>query len=436
LGGIGTFTISNILTLAGITRMDIAKVGPKTTNDLVTGVSALAYGGSLVVSNQGGTFSEGDSFRLFSATTLGGAFAGYSLPVLPAGLAWNVGEIRSNGTLRVAALPTILAGPQSLAVTSGAPAAFGVSAGGTGPLAYQWLRNGAALPGATNSSFALAATTPADAADYAVVVTNLVGAATSAVAPLTVLVSPVFTLEPTNVLAGLGSETNLTAEAVATPPPTYEWFHGTNLLVGETRSSLALTNLQLDQYGPYFVVARNPAGAATSAVAIVTVIAPPTLLSDPVSQTVTNGDPATFTVAAEGFELAYQWFKENQPIPHATNHTFTLPAVSPSDAGDYLVRVSNLAGLVTSAPATLTVWLPPALTPPALTGLTMTPAGFTLVGVGQPNQAYLLLASTQLDGSLSWLPIATNIADAQGRFSFSDPLATELPSRFYLISTP
>ena len=48
--------------------------------------------------------------------------------------------------------------PASQTVTAGQTATFSVTATGTAPLSYQWKKNGAAISGATASSY----TTPGD----------------------------------------------------------------------------------------------------------------------------------------------------------------------------------------------------------------------------------------------------------------------------------
>jgi len=85
------------------------------------------------------------------------------------------------------ASPSILFQPLSLTVTVGQTATFSVTASGTAPLSYQWVKDGSAVSGAIASSYA---TPPASMADngarYAVVVSNSAGNTTSSVAVLTV----------------------------------------------------------------------------------------------------------------------------------------------------------------------------------------------------------------------------------------------------------
>jgi hypothetical protein len=53
--------------------------------------------------------------------------------------------------------------------------------------------------------------------------------------------------------------------------------------------------------------------------------------------------------------MAYQWFKNNQPIPSATNAGLTFNSVVPTNTGAYSFTTTNALGFTNSPPATLTV---------------------------------------------------------------------------------
>ena len=76
--------------------------------------------------------------------------------------------------------------PASVTVAPGASANLSVQATGTGPLRYQWRRNGVALPGATAATLPVAAAAAANAGDYTVIVSDANGPLTSRLARLTV----------------------------------------------------------------------------------------------------------------------------------------------------------------------------------------------------------------------------------------------------------
>jgi len=100
---IGWLTINNALTNSGVLLMELSKTGSALTNDTINGLSVLALGGALSLTNIGTDFlTVGDSFKLFSATNYTGAFANI-VPATPgAGLAWDASSLTVNGTLAVA----------------------------------------------------------------------------------------------------------------------------------------------------------------------------------------------------------------------------------------------------------------------------------------------------------------------------------------------
>jgi len=98
-------------------------------------------------------------------------------------------------------------------------------------------------------------------------------------------------------------------------------------------------------------------GSATPNLARIRAVtnAPPSIIVQPVSQTVVEGSSVTFQVVASSLELAYQWFFNGAAIPDATQSKLSLPLVKQANAGAYSVKVSNSLGNIESAPAQLTV---------------------------------------------------------------------------------
>ncbi len=95
-------------------------------------------------------------------------------------------------TLPPGVAPQITSPPLSQTISAGGTATFGVTASGTGPLAYQWqfnganLADGARISGSTSNVLSVSALLGPDAGDYRAVVTNPFGSTTSTAATLTV----------------------------------------------------------------------------------------------------------------------------------------------------------------------------------------------------------------------------------------------------------
>lgn len=138
----------------------------------------------------------------------------------------------------------------------------------------------------------------------------------------------------------------------------YQWqFNGTNL-TNATNTTYSLTSVQAAHAGNYTVVISSATASVTSAVATLSVIVPPTIVTQPAGRTNTVGTAATFSVVANGSTPSYQWQFNGVNIGNATNSSYTLASVQTNHAGNYTVVVTNLAGKVTSAIAKLTVVVP------------------------------------------------------------------------------
>jgi hypothetical protein len=84
------------------------------------------------------------------------------------------------------------------------------------------------------------------------------------------------------------------------------------------------------------------------------------IVSEPVSQMVTQGQSATFSVSAIGeAPFSYQWWRNGSPINGATSRSFTLPQATLSDNGTkFWAVVKDVERQVVSSTAVLTVQLP------------------------------------------------------------------------------
>ncbi|MFN3410389.1 MAG: beta strand repeat-containing protein, partial [Limisphaerales bacterium] len=78
--GIGTLTVANSVSLGGVTRMELNRINAQTADKLVRSGGALAFGGTLTITNVGPTPVNGDVFDLFDADSFSGSFSTINLP--------------------------------------------------------------------------------------------------------------------------------------------------------------------------------------------------------------------------------------------------------------------------------------------------------------------------------------------------------------------
>jgi len=284
---------------------------------------------------------------------------------VPAGLS-NVVRVAAGGFHSLALVDTNSAGPapgpaivrqpRAAPTVQGTRALFSVGAVGAPPIAYQWLRNGVALPGATTAVLDLPAVTTQDTARYSVVVSNVHGTRLSAEASLLVLVPPSFLSQPAGTVVPVGTSITLTGAAAGVPEPSYQWQRNGSPLAGQTNAVLSLTNLQTAQAGTYTLVASNLGGSTVSSNAVLLVDTQPVILTQPASATAYVGDTATLRVSATGTApLSYQWRLAGLPLPGQTNATLTLAGLRLEDAGAYSVEVLSPFFSRLSADAVLAV---------------------------------------------------------------------------------
>jgi hypothetical protein len=297
-------------------------------------------------------------------------------------------------------------------VTAGQTATFAVVAAGTAPLNYQWRKNGVAISGATSPSYTTPVTTTSDSGSaFSVVVTNTAGTVTSSAATLAVNpapVAPTITTQPVNQTVTAGQTATFTVVAAGTAPLSYQWRKNGVNIAGATAASYTTPATTTSDSGSAFsVVVTNTAGTATSSAATLTVNpAPvaPTITTQPVNQTVTAGQTATFAVVAAGTApLNYQWQKNGVAIAGATAASYTTPATTTSDSGSaFSVVVTNTAGTVTSSSATLTV--NPAPAPVIQLNPTSINFGNAVVGI---NLSQILIIKNTGTATLSISQITT-----------------------------
>jgi autotransporter-associated beta strand protein len=102
IDAIGALTVSNAVTLAGTTEMELDPSNG--TNDLLRCNSSITYGGTLNLVNLGGSLANGSSFKLFNAASYLGAFASITPSTPGPGQTWDISALGTSGTIKIAAV--------------------------------------------------------------------------------------------------------------------------------------------------------------------------------------------------------------------------------------------------------------------------------------------------------------------------------------------
>ena len=184
-----------------------------------------------------------------------------------------------------------------------------------------------------------------------------------------------------------------------------------------------LTSLTLADFEPV-----NASSIMVSTGSGATAVAP-TIATQPLNQTVTVGQTATFSVAASGTApFSYLWKKNGSTAPgSATSASYTTPATVLGDNGaTFTVTVTNSAGNVTSNAATLTVnaaLVAPTITtqPQSQTVTVGQTATFSVVASGTAPLSYLWKkngsTATGSPTSASYTTPATALSDSGSTFT-------------------
>jgi hypothetical protein len=274
-------------------------------------------------------------------------------------------------TTATIAPPAITAQPTNQRVCSGGTLSLSVIANYAA--SYQWSFNGVAILGATNSTYSVSGATSANNGNYSVTVSNALGSVTSTIA--SVVVGSSITSNPISLSVSATQTATFSVSATGLSPFAYQWFQipsgGTTGvgIPGATSSIYTTPGVDSSYDGSqYYATVTDSCSTMTSANASLTVTVSsvsPTILTQPVGQSVAPGGSTSFSVIASGSPaLAYQWYRipagqtTGILITGATSSTYSVPATATlitNDQDTYYVIVTNPYGQGVSQPASLAV---------------------------------------------------------------------------------
>ena len=251
-------------------------------------------------------------------------------------------------------VPVVVTQPANLTVVLGSSATLEVLASGAAPLRYQWRKEANAIAQATNSTYIIPSVVQANAGNYDVVISNVYGSITSAVATLTVAFPSSITVQPVGQVVASGTAVTLSAVAGGTEPLAYQWLNSTGPIPNATNASYTIDSATTNDAGNYYVAVANAYGTATSQAATLTVYVPVTFTSQPAQQVVPFKGTAVFSASASGYPAAsYQWLFDGAMVAGANGSSLLLTNVSTNALGGYSVIAWNTYSAATSSVAML-----------------------------------------------------------------------------------
>jgi hypothetical protein len=320
--------------------------------------------------------------------------------------------------LLYSSLPFIDGQPASMTASVTSNLSLSVTAGGPGPLSYQWRKDGVDLTGATEMTLGFVNVQTNQAGNYTVVVTNTFGSVTSSVATLTVnRLNQSISFSP---LAGKrADDAPFSLAASASSGLAVSYSSSISGVATVSGSTVTLTGV-----GSTSIIASQ-AGNATYLAAIdvsqtlVVAAVPPSITTPPTGQSFTLGGGLTLGVTAAGTgPLSYQWQFKGANLAGANGSTLTLSNLSATNAGAYRVVITNTVGIATSLPVDVYFF-----------GDLKFIAATVLAGsIGQ--QYRVDYADVVTVGATNWL-VLTNVTLPYSPFLVIDPASPGKTQRYY-----
>lgn len=235
--------------------------------------------------------------------------------------------------------------PVTTVVLPGATARLTVTATGTGPLQYQWMKDGQDITGQTGPRLEVTAVDETKTGEYAVRVWNESLTVRSNIARIDLRTPPVFTAHPTPKIVEVGSPLELEVNGTGAPVPTFVWLRSGRAVPRQTTAKLSIPSAKLTDGGIYIARASNIAARNinSNSAEVLVVDKGPRLAFAP------NGRRVALQAQASGGPgLQYNWLKNGQLLLVETDNikgifgpVLTINSLGITDLGEYTCSVSN-----------------------------------------------------------------------------------------------
>ncbi|PZF73701.1 right-handed parallel beta-helix repeat-containing protein [Taibaiella soli] len=258
--------------------------------------------------------------------------------------------------LMVKAPPAILQQPTDTTICAGGSFSLSGAASGSG-LSYQWLKNGNPITGATTVTYIVTNAQIADSGSYTLKAMDSCGNTVTSQNVLAT-VHPIYT--PTIIIATAHDticQGTLATFAVATTyggnTPNYQWYQNNNPMGGDSATCVympangdvikCILNSSLTCVDTAFVASNS------IEMTVNPIVTPLVTISCGLGDSVLEGQQVIFTssVVNGGAAPQYQWRKNNNNIPGATNDSYTTVAGTDFQGSDQIslsVRNTDACG--------------------------------------------------------------------------------------------
>jgi len=262
--------------------------------------------------------------------------------------------------------PVIATQPASRTVNPGTQVTFNISATGTDPLTFQWLKDEVAIVGETAAICSVPSAESVNQGVYTCRISNMAGSVVSSGAILTVNAAPSITTQPVSRSAAEGAAVSFTVAATGSGPLAYQWKKNGTAIAGATTATYSIASVQTGDAGGYLCTVTNTYSSVDSNTAILTVDIPqtaPQLTAQLQNTTANPGETVTLSFGVSGTApLSYMWRRETTILTSETNPTLVLSNIQEAAQARYWCRVSNAYGHIDTRMATVTVNDTPGIT--------------------------------------------------------------------------
>ncbi|MEA3448442.1 MAG: immunoglobulin domain-containing protein [Bacteroidota bacterium] len=256
---------------------------------------------------------------------------------------WNeCGDaVSDEAVIEIVMPPNIVSQPDPIIVCEGDSAGSEMMVQGDEPFDYYWVNQDAGDTVSNDESLVFNAITEYEAGTYYAIVSNQCEDVFSDAFEVQVFTYPEFTLQPQDIDACHGDSIALEVIVEGTQPINYMWYKNQSALTSETDTILEFDPAQSLETGYYMCVADNLCGITESDEVLVNIGTIPAITWDPVGTQMCENETLILYADAQGENVFYQWYLNDEPIAGQTDTSLFIPNVSDTMSGEYYFQAYN-----------------------------------------------------------------------------------------------